>query len=478
MAAVPQPEVDDLLFYDAFRASPIGIALESLEGQPIFVNPSLCSMLGFTEEEMQLKHCVDFSPPEDAEKDWAFFERLRSGEIGSYQLEKRYFRKDGSLMWGRLSVTMLTGRPVPVVMAMVEDITEKKKAEQSLQDSEQRLRLAQQAAGMGAFEWNIQTGVNVWTPELEAVYGLPPGGFGGTQDAFENLVHFEDRDRVLELVDSTLKSGKATRGEWRVIWPDGSLHWIVGRWQVFMDESGKPARMIGVSMEVTERKLAEQALADMTRKLVEAQEQERARIGRELHDDINQRLAMLAIELEQLQDAPSDSRSYLPELRSRLLEISADVQTLSHELHSSKLEYLGAVAGLRSWCREFAERHRVEIDFRSDVEGALPSEIGLCLLRVLQEAVHNSVKHSGVKQMEVQLAGDSSRVHLVISDAGKGFDQETALQGTGLGLISMRERVRLVNGSIAFHSKPMSGTRIHVCVPLTAETISTRATAE
>src|ERR1700757_2725504 len=98
MAAVPQPEVDDLLFFDAFRASPIGIALESLEGQPIFVNPSLCSMLGFTEEEMQCKHCVDFSPPEDAEKDWTFFQRLRSGEIGSYQLEKRYFRKDGSLM--------------------------------------------------------------------------------------------------------------------------------------------------------------------------------------------------------------------------------------------------------------------------------------------------------------------------------------------------------------------------------------------
>lgn len=478
MAAVPQPEVDDLLFYDAFRVSPIGIALESLEGQPIFVNPSLCAMLGFTEEEMQRKHCVDFSPPEDAERDWALFQRLRSGEIGSYQLEKRYFRKDGSLMWGRLSVTILPGRLSPVVMAMVEDITEKKKAEQSLQDSEQRLRLAQQAAGMGAFEWNIQTGVNVWTPELEAVYGLPPGGFGGTQDAFENLIHFEDRERVLELVDSTLKSGKATRGEWRVLWPDGSLHWIVGRWQVFMDESGRPARMIGVSMEVTERKLAEQALADMTRKLVEAQEQERARIGRELHDDINQRLAMLAIELEQVQDAPSDSRSNLPELRSRLLEISADVQTLSHELHSSKLEYLGAVAGLRSWCREFAERHRVEIDFRSDVEGALPSEIGLCLLRVLQEAVHNSVKHSGVKRMEVQLAGDSSRVHLVISDAGKGFDQETALQGKGLGLISMRERVRLVNGSIAFHSKPMSGTRIHVCVPLTAETISAPATSE
>lgn len=478
MAAIPHLKLNDGLFYDAFRASPIGIALESLEGQPIFVNPSLCSMLGFSEEEMQRKHCMDFSPPQDAEKDWALFQQLRSGEIGGYQLEKRYFRKDGSLMWGRLSVTLIGAGSSPIVMAMVEDITEKKKSEESLRDSEERLRLAQQAARMGAFEWNIQTGVNVWTPELEAIYGLPPGGFGGTQAAFDNLVYLEDRERVRDLVESALKSGKATRGEWRVAWPDGSLHWIVGRWQVFMDESGQPARMIGVNLDVTERKLAEQALADMTRKLIEAQEQERARIGRELHDDINQRLAMLAVELEQLLLDPSDSESRLRELRNQLVEISSDVQNLSHELHSSKLEYLGAVAGIKSWCREFAERQRVEIDFKSDVKDALPPEIGVSLLRVLQEALHNSVKHSGVKRMEVQLTGDCNRIHLVISDDGKGFDKEAALQGKGLGLTSMQERVRLLNGSIALHSKPMGGTRIHVRIPLSAEASSVQAVGQ
>jgi PAS domain S-box-containing protein len=468
MAAIPQGEVDDRLFYNAFRASPIGIALESMEGRPIFVNPALCSMLGFSEEEMQGKHCVDFSPAEDAEKDWQLFEKLTAGDISNYQLEKRYFRKDGSLMWGRLSVTLLGSHPSLIVMAMVEDITEKKSSEESLRDSEQRVRLAHQAARMGAFEWNIQTGINVWTPELEAIYGLPPGGFPGTQAAFENLIYLEDRERVLGLVDSALKFGKAMRAEWRVVWPDGSLHWIAGRWQVFMNESGEPVRMIGVNSDVTERKLVEQGLADVTRKLIEATEQERARIGRELHDDINQRLAMMAIEMEQLLLDPSNSRSRLQELRDQLVEISSDVQNLSHELHSSKLEYLGVVAGIRSWCQEFAKRHKVEIDFRSDVEGVLPMQVGMCLLRVLQEAVHNSVKHSGVKRMEVQLAGDSNRVHLAISDAGKGFDKETALLGKGLGLISMRERVRLENGSMTIHSKPMEGTRIHVCVPLNA----------
>src|SRR6266567_979949 len=114
------------LFHDVFNASPIGIAVENLEGQPLFVNPAFCSMLGFSEQEMCAKHCVEFSPPEDAEKDWFLFQQLRAGSIDHYQLEKRYFRRDGSLVWGRLSISLLKGRPSPLVVAMVEDITSKR----------------------------------------------------------------------------------------------------------------------------------------------------------------------------------------------------------------------------------------------------------------------------------------------------------------------------------------------------------------
>jgi len=127
---------DTQLFHDVFDASPIGIAVETLEGQPLFVNPALCSMLGFSEEEMSTKHCVQFSPPEDAEKDWALFEQLRAGSIDRYQLEKRYFRRDGSLVWGRLSISLLKGRPSPLLVAMVEDITDKRTAEETLRESE------------------------------------------------------------------------------------------------------------------------------------------------------------------------------------------------------------------------------------------------------------------------------------------------------------------------------------------------------
>ncbi len=845
------------LFHDVFNASPIGIAVENLEGEPLFVNPAFCSFLGFSAEELRNKHCVDFSPREDAEKDWALFQQLRAGVIDHYQLEKRYFRRDGSLVWGSLSISLLKSSPSPLVLAMVEDITDKKKAEEArfrhaaviessddaiasrtldgiivswnagaqkmygyteaeavgkpismlvppelpdeenkiletlksgdriehfetvrvtktgkrinvsltispikdstgrtvgisgiarditerklaeeaLRASEERLRLAQQAARLGTFDWNIRTGVNTWTPELEAMYGLPPGGFGGTQTAFENLVHPDDRAGVIKLVDAAMKSGQPTKGEWRVVWADGSVHWIAGRWQVFMNESGEPSRMIGVNIDVSERKRSEErlreyekavegaedtigvidreyrfllanrqylkmrnltreqvvghlvpevlnkelfetvikpkldecfqgkvvryemkfsyptvgerdlllsyfpiegvngvdraacilrditdrkraeeallevnraleaqaallqsreellkifvksvpagvvmldrdmrylqvsdrwcadysvdssqvlgrshyelfpdipqswkemhrralegeilradedrwdreggtttwvrweihpwrtpsgivggilifaeditrrkqmeeAISGMSRKLIESQEQERARIGRELHDDINQRLAMLAIELEQLQDNPSEVQNRVQELRKTTSEISDDVQALSHELHSSKLEYLGVVAGIKSWCNEFSERQRMEINFNGNVLTPIPREVGICLFRVLQEALHNAVKHSGVKRVEVQLREDSCEIHLVISDLGRGFDLETAMQGRGLGLTSMQERVRLVNGIVEIQSKPMGGTSVYARVPFHASSDSARA---
>jgi len=239
---------DTQLFRDVFNASPIGIAVENLEGQPFFVNPAFCSMLGFSEEELRNRHCVEFSPPEDAKKDWALFQQLRAGAIDHYQLEKRYFRRDGSLVWGRLSISLLNTRPSPLVIAMVEEITDQKTAEEALHASEERLRLAQQVARIGTFEWNIKTGLNSWTSELEAMYGLQPGGFSQTQTRFESLVHGDDRAGIIKLVDHALKTGQPTEGEWRVVWPDGSVHWIAGRWQVLMNESGEPVRMIGVNI--------------------------------------------------------------------------------------------------------------------------------------------------------------------------------------------------------------------------------------
>jgi signal transduction histidine kinase len=226
---------------------------------------------------------------------------------------------------------------------------------------------------------------------------------------------------------------------------------------------------------VEERKRAEEALTGMSRKLMEAQEKERNRIGRDLHDDICQRLALLAIGLQQIKEVLPDSAvemsSGLDELWKQILQLSTDVQALSHELHSSKLEYLGMVAAMRSFCNELGEQHKMEIEFKThDLPSPLPSsEVALCLLRVLQEALHNAAKHSGVRHFDVQLWGMTDEIHLTVSDSGAGFDAQAAKQGRGLGLASMEERLRLINGELSIESQPRRGTTLHARVPLSSE---------
>ena len=283
---------------------------------------------------------------------------------------------------------------------------------------------------------------------------------------FVDTIHPDDRPQFSARIAGLTQENPTAEVIYRVRGSDGTLTWLKSSGRVFFDPEGRMLRVIGMVADITDLKRAEESLAGMTRKLIAAQEQERARIGRELHDDINQRLAMLGVELEQLKENPSEIQSRVQELRKQTSEISNDVQALSHDLHSSKLEYLGVVSGIRSWCQEFSERQRIEIDFKSDVSHVLPLDVGLALFRVLQEALNNTIKHSGVKRVEVQIQEHSKEVHLVVSDLGKGFDVAAAKQSRGLGLTSMQERVRLVNGTISIDSKPMGGTSIHVCVPL------------
>jgi signal transduction histidine kinase len=207
------------------------------------------------------------------------------------------------------------------------------------------------------------------------------------------------------------------------------------------------------------------------RRLIQAQEEERIRIARELHDDICQRVALLAIRLGQLKDSPGSPSDEIPNQLSKMekdtAELAMRIQQLSHELHSSTLEFLGLSEAIRSWCDEFGEKWKIEIFFEShDVPTCLPWEISLNLFRVLQEALNNAAKYSGVERFDVRLWGTRSEIHLSVTDHGKGFDINTAMRGQGLGLKSMRERVKLVDGHLTIDSKPNCDTTIHACVPV------------
>lgn len=351
------------------------------------------------------------------------------------------------------------------VACILQDITERKRAEEALRESEEKFRNVFRDAGVGMVLVSPEGRFLAANKTFCDCIGYTEEEL--LQKTVESITFPEDWPAFSEKLGETLTDGHGFQWfEKRCLHKSGRIVYTENSASVIRSREGVPQYLVGQVLDITERKAAEKAISGMARKLVETQEQERARIARELHDDINQRLAMLAVELEQLQDDPSEVRSRLQELRTRTIEISNGVQALSHDLHSSQLEYLGAVAGIKSWCEEFSHRQGIQVDFRQDVRSTLPEEIGLCLFRVLQEALHNAVKHSGMKRIEVQLQEEPGEIHLIIKDLGKGFAIETARHGRGLGLTSMQERVRLVNGMIDIQSKPMGGTTIHLRVPL------------
>jgi PAS domain S-box-containing protein len=250
---------------------------------------------------------------------------------------------------------------------------------------------------------------------------------------------------------------------------DGQIRTTLGSAEL-IDVHGEPC-VLSVFADVTERKQAEEAMAGFSRRLIEAQETERTRIARELHDDINQRLALIAISLKSakksLASAESKTSRMLDEAGERVSELGNDIQALSHRLHSSKLEYLGLEAAISGFCRELSEGENVKIDLHFDnVPGKLSSEVSLCLFRVLQEALHNAAKYSGVDEFAVSLTGMSDRLELSVHDSGAGFDFAQANNGRGLGLTSMKERLRIVRGELIIDSKRGQGTTVIARVPL------------
>jgi signal transduction histidine kinase len=219
-------------------------------------------------------------------------------------------------------------------------------------------------------------------------------------------------------------------------------------------------------MDVTERKLAEESLSRMSQRLIEAQEQERRRIARDLHDDISQRLSLLGLHLQSCHNASTgEIKKSIEKAIQQISSLGKGVRTLSHRLHSANLEYLGLVSAVSGDCDELSKQHDVEIRFDSeDVPEGLPREVSLCLFRVAQEALQNAIKHSGSHHFRVTLTSRGNEIDLIVEDSGKGFEVEKAVRG--LGLTSMRERLRLVNGRLYIDSQPGSGTIVHARVPL------------
>ena len=380
------------------------------------------------------------------------------------------FADQGSLK-GMLSLQLflvLAALPFMVLAALVE---EREIASRELKESEERFRLAAQAGKMYAYEWDVATDTVTRSTEHVGVLGLSDQAKQLTRQQLLARVHPDDRALFVGAVDQVSPENPATHISYRILRPDGSVVWLEKSARAFFDERGKVLRTIGMVADITQHKLAEEALAGVGRRLIEAHEEERTWIARELHDDINQRIALLTVQSKQWAQHPPSSeanvRKHIGSVCEQLTDLGRDVQALSHRLHSSKLEYLGIGVAAGSFCKELSEQQQVEIEFsQAGIPHSLPKEITLCLFRVLQEALQNAVKHSGERHFRVELCGTSSEIQLTVSDLGIGFDQQVAIGHSGIGLISMRERLKLVDGEFSINSKPGVGTTIRARVPI------------
>lgn len=322
--------------------APIGIALEDLNGKILFSNPALSSMLGYTMEEMATMDCSQFADAAGGPGDSDQFQEMQSGLRDGYRVEKCYARKDGLKIWANLNVSLLKGSGATLVLATVEDISEKKAAVESLTSA-----------------------------------------------------HTE--------------------------------------------------------------------LQQLTLRLLQTQEDERQRIARDLHDDVGQRLSLIMLDLDLLNnEMPAEQTTEHEKLRSLLGQVDelvTDVHNMSHQLHSSKLKHLGLSVALKEVCHQVSRQHRVEIKLHADqMPHLLPEQVSLCLYRVAQEALQNAVKHSRAERIEVTLTNDGSVVRLQITDFGVGFDSK--IRNSGLGLVTMQERLRMIDGRLRVESEPGTGTRI------------------
>jgi PAS domain S-box-containing protein len=262
---------------------------------------------------------------------------------------------------------------------------------------------------------------------------------------------------------------------------DGSSAWVRTSIAAIHDPAdGEVASLLLVVTDVTPRKALEQRTGHAGQstqgrreaggRLINALEAEKGRIARELHDDIGQSLAVLAIQLlragKPVSGVQGRKHADVPELARRLQEIAARVGLLSHELHSSRLEYLGLDKTIRSTCADFSKAHPMTVEFAcAGVSNDVDSSTGLCILRVVQEALHNAAKHSRATRVKVELRDGPDDLSVAIADDGVGFDLVEASMTEGIGLISMRERVAFVGGTFGVMSAPGQGTRIEARVP-------------
>jgi signal transduction histidine kinase/ABC-type uncharacterized transport system substrate-binding protein len=370
--------------------------------------------------------------------------------------------------WYILAAVGVSGLQGILIVGLLLNRLRLRSAHARLRASEEGMSLAATAAKLRFWVWDIPRD-EVRATESDWSSGNWYSAHPVRFDHFMEIVHPDDRASLSQAIRGALEGDGQYETEYRVMSPDSTVRWIAGRGRIEFDQNGKPRQLRAISIDITERRRGEDEARDLNGRLITAHEDERARLARALHDDVTQRLALLAIDAGRREKGLGDTVAgqAMRSIRHDLVQLSEDVHALSYALHPAILEDLGLMEALKAECARFGAVEGIPTSFRATGDIDEPTQaLSLCLYRVAQEALRNVARHSSASSVEVKLRVVGGSIELAVQDDGVGFDPVRKQARPSLGLAGMRQRLSLVDGELLIQSTPGNGTSIVARAPL------------
>jgi len=447
----------------------------NLETNAVVYSARWTEMLGYSLDEIEpnVSAWERLVHPDDRFRADRANESVARGERATYEAEFRLRHKDGHyvhVLSRGFPVRREPGGPVVRIVGIHLDLTERREAEAALRENEERLKLAFAGAQEGVWDWNLETGAVVYSARWKEMLGYADDEIAPHISAWERLLNPDDVELATKLHERVKAGGETYEGEFRLRHKDGHYVEVLSRgYPVRRAPGGPVVRIVGTHFDLTARKRAEaeRARSEFLGRLVFAQEDERRRIAREMHDQFGEQLTALALRIRMLKDAGGEQDSRRP-LVDAIEEIAKrldhDVDQLVWQLRPTALDDLGLRAAVANYVQDWSARVGIAATLHSSglLDERLPPDTETALYRIAQEALTNVAKHANASNVEIVLERRGSNVLLVIEDDGKGFEPGTERSGHGFGLLGMRERAALVGASLEIEASPGAGTTIFV----------------
>ena len=458
----------------------------NLETNAVVYSARWKQMLGYTGEEIEphVSAWERLVHPDDRSRADSANDSVARAERATYEAEFRLRHKDGHyvhVLSRGFPVRRDPGGPVVRIVGTHLDLSERKRAEAALRENEERLKLAFAGAQEGVWDWNLETGGVVYSTRWKEMLGYADDEIEPHITAWERLLHPDDVESAQRVNESVTRGASTYEGEFRLRHKDGQYVHVLSRgYPVRRDPGGPVVRIVGTHFDLTERKRAEaeRARTEFLTRLVFAQEDERRRIAREMHDRFGEQLTALALGIRMLKDARGerdDWRAHVESIEAIAQRLDRDVDTLVWELRPTALDDLGLRAALANYVQDWSSRAGIPAALHTSglLDDRLPSDTETALYRIAQEALTNVAKHASAKHVEIILERRAGTVLLIVEDDGMGFNPAVAGGARqGFGLLGMRERAGLVGATLEIESSAGKGTTVLVRMAATARTDS------